>query len=220
MRMPHTLQPMPSSTQAKFPDLRTRGLILAGGGATRLDGRDKALIPLGDQPLLAHVRARLAPQVDTVVLSSNASAETYANFGLTVIPDLLPGVGPLAGVHAAASAWPDEAIVSVAVDLPFLPLDTVARLRRGWDGIGCRHAAIGGRHVLVVLWPPGMAEQLATFLREERSLYAWLTLHSMPVAFDGLDAIDLNININTPAELRAAQRYLQGEAPVVPALSD
>lgn len=211
---------MPPSDSAQTSDLRTRGVILAGGGATRLNGHDKALIPLGDQSLLAHVRSRLAPQVDALALSSNAAPARYAEFGLPVVADRLPGLGPLAGVHAAASVFPDEILVSVAVDLPFLPLDTVARLRRNWSGNGCRHAAIGGRHVAVVLWPPGIAEHLATFLREEQSLYAWLTLHSTPVAFEGLDAIDLDININTPAELRAAERYLRGESPTIPILSE
>lgn len=199
---------------------RTRGVILAGGGATRLAGRDKALLPLGDKPLLAHVVSRLAPQVDALVLNSNAPAERYAEFALPVLADQLPGLGPLAGVHAAAATWPDEILVSVAVDLPFLPLDTVARLRRGWSGKGCRHAVVNGRHALVVLWPPGIAAELAQFLHHEQSLYAWLTLRSAPVAFTGLDAIDLDININTPAELRAAQRYLAGEAPAIPVLSD
>lgn len=210
---PHTLPAMPPSIQAKSRR-RIRGLILAGGGATRFDGRDKALIPLGDKPLLAHVIERLAPQVHTLVLSSNAPPERYADFKLPVLPDRLPGLGPLAGVHAALTAWPDDAIVSVAVDLPFLPIDAVARLRRGGSGDGCRHAAVDNRHVLLVLWPAGIGKQLANFLRHEQSLHAWLTLHSKPVAFDGSDAFDLNINVNTPAELRAAQRRLQ-QAPAV-----
>lgn len=211
---------MPSSAKATVDGRRTRGVILAGGGATRLAGRDKALLPLGDKPLLTHVVSRLAPQVDALALCSNSPADRYADFGLPVIADRLPGLGPLAGVHAAAAAWPDEILVSVAVDLPFLPLDSVAHLRRGWSGTGCRHAVVHGRHALVVLWPPGSADQLARFLRHEQSLYAWLTLHSAPVAFTGLDAIDLDININTPAELRAAQQYLEGDTPAIPVLTD
>lgn len=202
---------------AQTSDVPLRGLILAGGTGTRLGGCDKALLTLGDKPLLAHVRSRLAPQVDVLALSSNAPAEHYAEFDMPVVADRLPGLGPLAGVHAAARTWPNEYIVSVAVDLPFLPLDLVARLHRGWSGRDCRHAAIGGRHALAVLWPPGTAARLEAFLREEQSVYAWLTLHSTPVAFDGLDAIDLNVNINTPAELRAAQRYLMGETPALAA---
>ena len=199
-------------------DVPLRGLILAGGTGSRLGGCDKALVALGDKPLLAHVRSRLAPQVDALALSSNAPAERYADFDIPVVADRFAGLGPLAGVHAAACVWPNEAIVSVAVDLPFLPLDLIARLRRGWSGTNCRHAAIAGRHMLAILWPPGIADRLEAFLSREQSVYAWLTLHSTPVAFDGLDAIDLNVNINTPAELRAAQRYLLGESAAIPAL--
>ena len=201
---------MLSSTQSKRP-ARTHGLILAGGSASRLDGRDKALIPLGGKPLLAHVMARLAPQVDALALSSNAARERYADFDIPVVADRLPGLGPLAGVHAAASLWPEAAIVSVAVDLPFLPRQAVLRLRHGWSGERCRHAAVNNRHVLLVLWPAGVAKRLATFLRHEQSLYAWLTLHSEPIAFDGAEATALNININTPADLRAAEQLIQPE---------
>ena len=210
---------MPRSAHGRSEGRRTRGLVLAGGGATRFGGRDKALIPLGGKPLLAHVLTRLTPQVHTVALSSNAPAERYAEFKLPVVADRLPGLGPLAGVHAVASTWPNEIILSVAVDLPFLPLDTLAHLTRGWDGSHCRHAAVGGRHMLAILWPPGTAPRLAKFLQEERSVHAWLTLHSTPVAFEGLDAIDLDVNLNTPAELRAAERYLQGDPSSVPAMS-
>ena len=39
------------------------GIVLAGGKSSRMGGGDKALLPLGRRPLLAHVVARLRPQV-------------------------------------------------------------------------------------------------------------------------------------------------------------
>lgn len=184
----------------------TIGLILAGGRSRRM-GTDKALVTLAGRPLLAHVVERLAPQVDRVVISSNASPVRFAAFGLPVLADILGGHrGPLAGVHAALAAFPGSAIVSVAVDLPLLPRDLVARLKAGWDGARCRFAACGGRHALAVLWPSGLASALEGFLLEGHfSVSEWLDRHGEPVVVLPSGDADLGHNINTPADLAQAE---------------
>jgi molybdopterin-guanine dinucleotide biosynthesis protein A len=50
--------------------MRIFGVILAGGQGQRMGGVDKALVPLAGAPLLAHVIARLEPQVERLVLSA------------------------------------------------------------------------------------------------------------------------------------------------------
>jgi len=47
------------------------GLILAGGRATRMSGRNKAEIELAGQTLLARAIARAKPQVGRLLLSAN-----------------------------------------------------------------------------------------------------------------------------------------------------
>lgn len=47
------------------------GVVLAGGKATRMGGKDKGLLELNGQPLWQHVAGKLAGQVDTVVISAN-----------------------------------------------------------------------------------------------------------------------------------------------------
>ena len=70
---------------------RTVGLILAGGRARRMQGRDKALLTIRGEALLAHAIRRLRPQVDVLALNSNAEPELFAAYGLATIPDRLPG---------------------------------------------------------------------------------------------------------------------------------
>ena len=43
------------------------GVILAGGQARRMGGADKAFVALAGRPLIAHVLARLEPQVERVM---------------------------------------------------------------------------------------------------------------------------------------------------------
>ncbi|TAM47085.1 MAG: molybdenum cofactor guanylyltransferase [Gammaproteobacteria bacterium] len=180
----------------------TIGLILAGGRSRRM-GTDKALVTLAGRSLAAHVIERLAPQVDEVVISSNAPR---VDFGVSVLPDVLGGYcGPLAGVHAALARFPDAAVVSVAVDLPLLPRDLVARLKTGWDGVRCRYAVCGDRHALAILWPPAFANSLWNYLTQgRRSVSDWLEHHGEPVPVPSDGDADLRLNINTPADLARA----------------
>jgi molybdopterin-guanine dinucleotide biosynthesis protein A len=184
------------------------GLILAGGRSRRLGSHDKTFLELAGKSLLAHVIARLAPQVDMLAINSNTPAAAFAAFGLPVIADRKPGyLGPLAGIHAGLSAWPDHRLVTVAVDLPFLPSDLVARLARATGA--CRYASDGARHALALMWEPGQADAVEQFLdRGGRSLRDWLALHGTPMHFDPAADADLFLNINTADDLRRAARRL------------
>lgn len=183
------------------------GLILAGGRSTRMGGKDKSFALLDGHPLLEHVIERLRPQVDAVAISSNAPPERFAAYGLPVLPDVLPGFqGPLAGIHAGMVAYPESAIAAVAVDLPFLPHDLVARLRAARRHGRCTYASDGKRHALALLCPPGMAPTLEAALRAgEARIGGWLARHGDAVAFSGTDAADLDFNINEPADLAQAE---------------
>jgi molybdopterin-guanine dinucleotide biosynthesis protein A len=188
-------------------DSRILGLILAGGRARRLGGRDKALILLNKQPLIEHVIRRLQPQVDALALSSNAPEEGYAAYGLPVLPDRLPGyLGPLAGIHAGLAQYPDDSLATVAVDLPFLPSDLVRRLRAGLNERLCAYASDGTRHALALIWQPGAAPEVEAYLAGGgRSLKDFLATHGRAVLFDRPQDRGLFLNINTPEDLARAE---------------
>lgn len=103
------------------------GLILAGGLAQRMGGVNKGLQLLQGRPLIEWVISRLQNQVATLMISANDPA-AYADYGLPVIPDELPQLGPLAGVMAGLKAATTDWLVTAPCDAPHLPLDLVARL--------------------------------------------------------------------------------------------
>ena len=176
-----------------------------------MQGQDKALLPLRGESLLTHVIRRLRPQVDALALSSNAAAVGYAEHGLPVIPDRLPGfLGPLAGVHAGLAQYPEDYLLAVAVDLPFLPPDLVPRLRAGLGAKTCAYASDGKRHALALLWRPGMAKSVEDYLqRGGRSLKDFLADHGQPVPFDRPQDRGLFCNLNTPEDLARAERDVE-----------
>jgi molybdopterin-guanine dinucleotide biosynthesis protein A len=192
------MQPQPSNI----------GLILAGGRSRRMQGQDKALLTLQGETLLTRSLRQLRPQVDSLALNSNAPSERFAGYDLTVIPDCLPGfLGPLAGIHAGLRYYPTDHLITVAVDLPFLPADLVARLKSGLGDRTCTYASDGTQHALALLWRPGTAAIVETFLlRGGRSLKEFLATHGQAVRFDQPRDRGLFYNINTPEDLARAER--------------
>jgi molybdopterin-guanine dinucleotide biosynthesis protein A len=192
---------------------KTIGLVLAGGRSTRMGGKDKAFIALAGQTLLARAIAQLAPQVDALAISSNAAKEDFSAFGLPVIPDLVTGYqGPLAGMHAGLSAYPSDYVLTVAVDLPFLPRDLALRLKAGLQQQPCAYAASGGQHALALLWAPGMAREVERFLHGGgRSLKDWLRNNGSAVEFTAGRGGDILLNINSPEDLQAAELRLAAQ---------
>lgn len=195
--------------------MRIAGLILAGGQGRRM-GAEKALVALAGRPLVAHVAARLAPQVAALALSANGDPARFAALGLPVLPDLPgeAGEGPLAGLRAGldwAARAGAEALITVATDTPFLPTDLVERLAAASGGARASHAVSGGRaHYTAAFWPRARTAAIAErFAAGERRLRACLE-DAVEVAFAGDP--DPFANLNTPEDLARAEAQLRGAA--------
>ena len=182
----------------------TIGVILAGGRSSRM-GEDKAFVKLAGTPLIEHALNRLAPQVEHTVVNSNADPARFAGYGVPVVADAASGIaGPLAGIYTVLARWPDADIVTVAIDLPFIPPDLVANLRGGGDYM-CRYARPDTQHALAIWWAPHSHAALHDYLMTgRRDLRGWLERHGTAVAC----ATSLAFNVNTPDDLRRAERML------------
>jgi molybdenum cofactor guanylyltransferase len=196
----------------------TAGIILAGGRARRMGGGDKALLPLGGRPLLAHVIDRAEPQLTRLALSANGDPARFAQFGLEMLSDAVPGfAGPLAGILTgldwAAELPGVEWVASFACDTPFLPRNLVARLAaaRTLQDADIACAASGGRlHPVFGLWPIGQRAALRQAIEEEglRKVDAWSARHRLATVEFPVRPLDPFFNINRPADLAAAQALL------------
>ena len=206
------------------------GVLLAGGQSRRMfEGRgeagDKGLLDIAGQPMLGHVIAKLAPQVQRMVINANGDSARFAAFGLPVAADTIGGhPGPLAGV-LAGMIWsrrhaPDAThIATVSTDAPFLPVDLVVRLASGLASSQIALAASGGGlHPVIGLWPVALACDLEAALNSgTRKVLAWTGRHATTsVEFDflaiGGQRVDPFFNANTPDELAQARALLAGAA--------
>lgn len=196
------------------------GVILAGGQARRLGGGDKGLRQLAGQPLVAHVIARIQPQVAGLVLNANGDPARFTEFHLPVVADSIAGFpGPLAGLlagldWAAAQAPAVNWMVSVPADCPFLPRHLVEELAGGLSAGGRAVVATsaGRLQPVIGLWSVGLRDQLRRAVAEEgmRRMEDWLACcQAATVAFPARTP-DAFFNINTPEDLRAAAALLSG----------
>lgn len=103
-------------------DAALAGIVLAGGQSRRM-GRDKALLPWKESSLLAHMQALLRDAAAHPVVVSGA----YPDFDGVV--DVIPGLGPLGGLHSVVQALPDGVAWVVPVDMPRLDVALLHRLR-------------------------------------------------------------------------------------------
>ncbi len=193
--------------------MRIFGVVLAGGKGRRMGGVDKAFVPLAGRSLIFHVLDRFEPQVERVAISANGDATRFAAFGLRVLPDE-EALGPLAGILAAV-AWAAEhgadAVVSVAVDGPFLPPDLVPRLCLASDHGEIAFAQSKGKaQPTFALWPVSMLAPLAAFLASgvKPKMMDFMTqVGAVAAAFPDDGAFD---NLNTPEDLCAAEALIRG----------
>jgi molybdopterin-guanine dinucleotide biosynthesis protein A len=195
----------------------TLGLILAGGLARRMGGGDKPRTKIGGVTILSRVLERMTPQCERLILNANGDPARFADTGLPVIADDVPGfAGPLAGILAgldwtAAYAHNVTYVASVPGDCPFLPRDLVARLHQARETanrpLACARSG-DWRHPVVGLWPVALRADLRHALVQEglRKIELWTARHGVAVADWPAQPVDPFFNVNTPEDAAAAER--------------
>lgn len=191
------------------------GIILAGGRARRMDGADKGLLALAGRPMVAHVLERLAPQVGRVAINANRNQAAYRGFGVPVFGDRMEGFpGPLAGIAAALAEAQTELVAVVPCDVPLLPVDLVARLRRALrDGPGEIAVAADGHRMqtLCALLRRDLRASLERALAAgERRVDRWYAGHRT-LAVDLSDCPGAFANVNSRGELAMLEHQLSVE---------
>lgn len=100
--------------------MATSAIVLAGGQGRRI-GVKKHLLEIGGLSLLEIVVARVSVVSDDVIVVASPadSASTQIN-GAQVVSDVVPGRGPLSGLHAGLRVARFDRALLVACDMPFL----------------------------------------------------------------------------------------------------
>ena len=110
------------------------GVVLAGGRNSRM-GRIKADLPWKASDFLHTILGQLALFCDELIVSANHPMKIQG-FAARIVPDILPGCGPLSGIHAALTAASSDHIFVTACDMPYISAPAarhLCSLAEGWD---------------------------------------------------------------------------------------
>jgi molybdopterin-guanine dinucleotide biosynthesis protein A len=120
---------------ARVAVTRVAAVVLAGGGATRLGGRDKPMVAVGGVPMIARVLAAVGgvggrPRdegVNSEVVVVGPRRDGLPP-GVRVVREDPPGGGPVAAAAAGLALVEADVVVLLAADLPCLTADAVELL--------------------------------------------------------------------------------------------
>jgi molybdopterin-guanine dinucleotide biosynthesis protein A len=186
--------------------------ILAGGRATRFDGREKGTLVVAGRTILERQLVELS-RVTSDILIVGRNNQTWRGLpvpiGATprVIADIVPGSGPLGGLHAALTEARGDALFVAACDMPYLHAAFITYLL----GFTCEADAVvprtdRGYHPLCAVYTRACLDPIGRRLGDGRLKMIDLLkdVRTRIVAPDELTRFDpdgrLLANVNTPAE--------------------
>jgi molybdopterin-guanine dinucleotide biosynthesis protein A len=199
---------MPGGNCLSTSPVNFAAILLAGGRSTRM-GVDKATMIFRGQTLWRHQLETLRASGATSIAISGPRDRTYAG-AVPVIEDDQPGLGPLAGLVSALRWCSSPLLLVLAVDLPAMTPDYLARLAAESNpGCGVVPIREGWTEPLAAVYPREALALAAAHLESgDHSLQHWVSacgnaglVRFRPVAPEELP---LFLNLNTPQDVRGA----------------
>ena len=105
-------------------DKSCTGIILAGGQNSRFAGANKALMHIGEKPILDHIYGIFKELFQAIILVTNAP-DQYVEWDLNIVTDLFPIRSSLTGIHAGLFYATTPYAFVTACDTPFIKQDLV-----------------------------------------------------------------------------------------------
>lgn len=189
------------------------GVILAGGRAQRMGGRDKGLLKINGVPMVTLIVQALRPQVATLLINANRNLDDYRHLSdCPTIADSIDGyAGPLAGIASAMEHTNSRLLLTVPCDSPCIAVDYARRMS---------HALLNNNADICVardsqrlqpvfaLLHTRLLASLHDYLQADgHKIDQWYRQHHM-VEVDFSDRPEMFFNINTPDDHLAMQQYL------------
>ncbi len=183
--------------------------VLAGGKNSRMKIH-KAFLEVGGRPMIARILEELAAHFEEVLIVAN-EPEKYATLGFPVYRDLIPGRGPLSGIHAALTYAAYDHTFIVACDMPFVNGRLARQVTEKAWGYDCA-VPKAGKHPepLFAAYArsclPVIEDCLAAGRLKVMDLFARVRVNYVEEDFAGLaQPGDIFFNVNHPGDLARAE---------------
>ncbi len=108
-------------------------IILASGASSRM-GSNKALLPYQGGRFIEVIHRQMEALFRDVLIVTN-TPELFDFLPCRNVPDLIPGMGPLSGIHSGLRHSETPYVFAVACDMPYLNPDLIRHLASLAEGI-------------------------------------------------------------------------------------
>ena len=187
------------------------GVILAGGKSRRM-GRDKALLKIGDIPLIERVSVVLRRIFENVFLVTN-DPTLYLDLGFPVYTDTYPNRASLVGIYTALLKADTPHIFCASCDMPFLNESLIRflveqRANADWVLPFSNH----GREPLHAVYGKNCLPPMGRMILEERMaiMEIFAQIRTKKVTPEEVAVIDPDflsfLNCNTPEDFEMASK--------------
>ncbi len=184
--------------------------IVAGGGATRLDGLDKAWLERDGVPQVLRIARQIDLQVATVIASANQNLSRYIDHGITPVPDRLVDAGPMAGLDAMSWACRTHWLLTIPVDVIGVNECLLQTLSAEASATGAFAVDDDGPQPLVALWRMDKLREVIASAIASRDFAIHALQQRLEMARVHFVGVRFG-NLNTPADLIAARMDLHHE---------
>jgi len=193
-------------------------VVLAGGKSKRF-GEDKNDIKLGDKTLLEHVLSKIGNKFEEILIVSSHSLKTQKIKNVTVIPDCLDNLGPLAGVLSSMK-WVKENkksyqwIATFPSDTPFFETSIIEEYKKKIklnESLLYFVKSNNQRHNIFGLWSINLLKTLENDLIKNkfRKVEEWANKIGLKTIDVAIKKFDPFFNINTKEDFEEAKKILK-----------
>ncbi|MEZ8228322.1 MULTISPECIES: molybdenum cofactor guanylyltransferase MobA [Vibrio] len=182
---------------------QTSWVILAGGQASRMGGKDKGLVELNGSPLIQYVIDKLSQQDVSITINANRNLDSYQAFA-PVVSDSFPDYpGPLGGIHAGLKNASTDWVGFVPCDSPQISDDLVERFCSAVKEDSDILVAHDGefKQPVFTLFHKRVLPKLEAFLERGDRKIILLYKECVTEYVDFSDSPNCFVNLNTPEEL-------------------
>ena len=180
-------------------------IILAGGKCTRM-GKNKAELTINETTLLdIQAKKCRAIGIEDVILSGYHGSIP----GTRTIPDIIPGKGPLSGIHAGLTASDNKACLVLSVDVPLVSPETLKELISA-HSCGITMLSNNGKiEPTISVFDTSLAEKIGEILQTEKTSVMRMTDATDVKYYEYKGAEEQLSNCNTPEDFQNALEYAE-----------
>lgn len=163
-------------------------------------GSDKALLKFGECSLLEYQIQKIRSLgISDIIISGHHSDCS----DIRCVEDIIPGKGPLSGLHASLKASCNDCSLVLSVDVPLIPSSWLIRLidsfvSSGKDVLLISHE--GKAEPLIGIYKKSLADKIEKILHTERTAVFSLLDSVGYSTFEYIDNPDFLLNCNYPED--------------------